>query len=503
MLIDFPSSVRVWTALVVLVISAYLFRLTQITFPTFPIVNQYPRDLFGRRANRELRKNARRLITEGLAKYQGPIAVALPHGQKKVILPASLAAWVKSNRDLDHKQLVKDEFFAGIPGFEAQSVLHGSDDLPKRIITTKLGQNESTMETMNASLARGLQILWGDDNKWHTIDWHKDTMGVIARAASSVFVGPEKADDPEWLDLVQGYVMSYFTAVNDLHGFPAWSRSTVHWFLPNAIACRKYVARARVMIKEVLHNRQEETKSAKLDGRKVPEYNDALAWTMTASDGNIEPGDLQLSLAMAALFTTTEMFRQVLIEVARHPQLIEPLRSELSQQISAQGISVAAANNMVMMDSVMKESQRMSASLVALERVALRDTVLPDGKVIPRGSQIMVDATDLWNPVVYPNPEEFDGYRFLRKREAGDTSSQFVQSGPDFNVFGGGRHICPGRFFANNELKLALAHVLLKYDIRLSKGSDSKPILNGFYSMVNPKVQLEVRRRKDEARVII
>lgn len=361
MLVDFPSNIYVWTALAVLV-SAYLFRLTQITSPTFPIVNEYPGDLLGRRANRELRENARRLITEGLAKYQGPITVALPHGQK-VILPASLAAWVKSNRDLDHKQLVKDDFFAGIPGFEAQTVLHGSHNLPGRLITTKLGPNDSTMETMNASLARGLQVLWGDDKEWHTIDWHKDTMGIIARAASSVFVGSEKADDPEWLDLVQGYVMSYFTAVSELHGFPAWSRSTVHWFLPNAVACRKYVARARVMIKEVLDKRQQETKSAKLIGRKVPEYNDALAWTQIASDGNIEPGDVQLSLAMAALFTTTEMFRQVLIEVACHPQLVEPLRSELSQQISAQGISVAAANNMVLLDSVMKESQRLSSSL--------------------------------------------------------------------------------------------------------------------------------------------
>lgn len=131
--------------------------------------------------------------------------------------------------------------------------------------------------------------------------------------------------------------------------------------------------------------------------------------------------------------------------------------------------------------------------------MALKDTAMPDGQILPRGSKIMVDSTDLWNPAVYPDPQKFDGYRFLRKREAGDNTSQFVQSGPDYHVFGGGRFICPGRFFANNELKFTLAHILLKYDIRLVPGCDPKPIVNNYYAMVDPTVQLEVRRRTDGA----
>lgn len=133
---------------------------------------------------------------------------------------------------------------------------------------------------------------------------------------------------------------------------------------------------------------------------------------------------------------------------------------------------------------------------MVLERAALADVPLPDGKVIPRGSHIMVDSTGLWDSSVYPNPDQYDAHRFLRKRNAGDKSSQFVQSSSDFYVFGGGRHICPGRFFASNEMKLALAHILLKYDIRLKEGCDPKPIYNGFYAMVDPAVQFEVRRKE-------
>lgn len=133
--------------------------------------------------------------------------------------------------------------------------------------------------------------------------------------------------------------------------------------------------------------------------------------------------------------------------------------------------------------------------LVALERIALKDTTLPSGQIVPRGTHLMVDSTNLWDPAVYPNPHAFDGYRFLKRRDAGDTSSQFVQSSADYHVFGGGRHICPGRFFANTLLKLALSHILLKYDLRLHDGSGTEPLSMGFYTIVNPMVQLQVKRR--------
>lgn len=137
--------------------------------------------------------------------------------------------------------------------------------------------------------------------------------------------------------------------------------------------------------------------------------------------------------------------------------------------------------------------------VAALERMAVKDTALPDGRIVPRGSVVMVDSTDLWNAAIYADPQQFDAYRFLRKREAGDNSSQFVQSGPDYHVFGGGRFICPGRFFATNEMKLTMAHILLKYDVRLAQGCEPATIISNYYAMADPTVQLEVRRRTDGA----
>jgi cytochrome P450 len=66
-------------------------------------------------------------------------------------------------------------------------------------------------------------------------------------------------------------------------------------------------------------------------------------------------------------------------------------------------------------------------------------------------------------------------------------------------VFGGGRHLCPGRFFANNELKLAIAHVLVKYEMRIANGYEPIVVRVGVYKVVDPVVPLEVRRREGEA----
>lgn len=44
--------------------------------------------------------------------------------------------------------------------------------------------------------------------------------------------------------------------------------------------------------------------------------------------------------------------------------------------------------------------------------------------------------------------------------------NQFVSVSPNSLTFGYGRHACPGRFFAANEIKMILARTLLEWDIK-------------------------------------
>lgn len=62
--------------------------------------------------------------------------------------------------------------------------------------------------------------------------------------------------------------------------------------------------------------------------------------------------------------------------------------------------------------------------------------------------------------------------------------------------FGFGRHACPGRFFAANEIKLILARMLLDYDIKMPEGVET-PYKNLSIGVVNATdVTKEILLRK-------
>lgn len=106
--------------------------------------------------------------------------------------------------------------------------------------------------------------------------------------------------------------------------------------------------------------------------------------------------------------------------------------------------------------------------------------------------------SQLRNPEVYDNPNTFDAYRYMKLRAQGGKwkyASSATSTSADHFVFGIGRPICPGRFFAIAEVKTAIATILLNYDVRLAQGYKPKLMPFGFELFADPGVQLEVRRR--------
>ncbi|KAL2067505.1 hypothetical protein VTL71DRAFT_1930 [Oculimacula yallundae] len=467
---------------------AYYFYTNYQEKLSFPVINAYPNDYRRKKAFARYEQGARELIASGFAKFKGPFTLLTP-GSPKLILPASLADWVKANKDLDHPELVKDDFMSGLPGFEAQTAIHNADRIVVNTIKAKLSKNEASLPTLSKNVSDALQKLWGDEETWHDIDWYNGTTGVISQAASSIFAGPDLSRNPEWQEITIKYVMDYFTAVVQLQKWPKSLRPLAHYFNPQSRACKLGINRVREMLVAEEAKRESAKKSGVI-------YNDAIEWTKAAAgDKPIDQGAIQLGLAVAALFTTSEALRQIILDLCKNQDIVPALREEVQQAIAESGWTMNALFKMKLLDSVMKESQRTLPALVGLERKALRDTVLPDGTKIPRGSHIAIDSSPMWSPEIYANPERFDGHRYLKLREAtGAPTYVFTASSSDHNTFGMGRFMCPGRFFADTELKLCLAHILLDFDFRLREGSVPNKIISGFYPMVDPFVKLEVRR---------
>jgi cytochrome P450 len=113
---------------------------------------------------------------------------------------------------------------------------------------------------------------------------------------------------------------------------------------------------------------------------------------------------------------------------------------------------------------------------------------------------MMVLADRQWDPSVYQNPEQYDGYRFLRMRaEPGkENAASLISTNPDHLGFGYGLHACPGRFFAAHEVKIAMCHILLKYDWRLLQGQQPQVLKVGVSLDADPMMKVEIRRRQEE-----
>jgi cytochrome P450 len=136
-----------------------------------------------------------------------------------------------------------------------------------------------------------------------------------------------------------------------------------------------------------------------------------------------------------------------------------------------------------------------------MARKAECNVKLSDGVVIPKGDIILVSCSKMWDPTIYPDPETFDPYRFLKLREGSmdkESVAQFVSPSPQHMGFGFGKHACPGRFFAAAELKVILCHVIMKYDFRLAQGCTPRILRSGMRLSADPSARIAVRRRQEE-----
>jgi hypothetical protein len=176
-----------------------------------------------------------------------------------------------------------------------------------------------------------------------------------------------------------------------------------------------------------------------------------------------------------------------------------------------------------MLDSHMKESNRLHPAsfsklipffqskqcrrpkadylLATVNRIANETVTLSDGTVIPKGSALTVPNTRLYDEAFYENPQVYNGRRFydLRQRAGEESKHQFVTTGDEYLPFGHGKHACPGRFFASNEIKILLAHALLMYDFKYPEDQGQPAIKpHGLENTTDPNARLLYKSRTPE-----
>jgi len=136
-----------------------------------------------------------------------------------------------------------------------------------------------------------------------------------------------------------------------------------------------------------------------------------------------------------------------------------------------------------------------------MRRYATQAVTLSDGVRIPKGGHLMVGLDRMYDRNVFPDsdPTAFDPTRFLRLRQKPGQENRwnFVTTSPEHLAFGHGKHSCPGRFFASNEVKVILTYLLVSFDWDASAEGFREDIFTSVGNSSDPDAKAMIKLRED------
>lgn len=203
--------------------------------------------------------------------------------------------------------------------------------------------------------------------EWNEVVLKDALLELVARLSSTIFLGDEEVSrDASWLKITKEYTVDSFIASHQLRPYPAFLRPFVAWFLPQARKVRAQLREAESIIAPVIARRRAENVSASLDPHSRAERYDSIEWLeQLAQDKNIRysPAAMQLTLALSAIHTTTDLLTTTMYELLQRTDVIQLLRDEVVSEVSGGGLRHSSLYNLKLMDSVIKEAQRLKPVL--------------------------------------------------------------------------------------------------------------------------------------------
>ncbi|CAA7264109.1 unnamed protein product [Cyclocybe aegerita] len=340
---------------------------------------------------------------------------------------------------------------------------------------------------------------------WSSIKVLDTMMKIVARASNRIFIGAPLCRDPDYIDLNVQFTVDVVRAGEILCMVPHALRPFVNALFSNV------PKRIECVLKHLAPVFSARRKGREEMGDDYPgKPQDLLSWLMDVAKGK-ETTDWYLTsriltVNFSAIHTSSMAFTQALFYLAVYPDYMQPLREEVEDVIKRYGWCRDALDEMHRVDSFIKESQRLCPiSILLLNRILVKDHIFSDGTMLPKGTAIAAATpTTHLSSSRYEDPLTFDGFRYVKLKAghigAAGTERKFDMVGVTIDSlgFGLGRHACPGRFFAANELKIMLAQAVVTYDIKLveeARGVRPPDLWVSMACVPNPTAQVLFRKR--------
>ncbi|KAI0146311.1 cytochrome P450 monooxygenase [Xylariaceae sp. FL1272] len=356
--------------------------------------------------------------------------------------------------------------------FEGKYTTMGSrSTLHPRVVKNQLNSHlPDVMPGVQDEIRNAFNDSFPDCSDWTEVPVVDRITQIVARVSSRMFGGPTLSENKEWVQASIDFAVDGFIGAQKLKKIPSVLRPVAAYFMPEISKIASHYRAAEKASIPLINQRK----------RTGDKASDLLYWMDEQAKGpETDPkflASILLKVSFAAIHTSAAAPSQLIFDLCEHPEYIQPLREEYEKVLDSEGrINKQGYLQMPKLDSIMKESQRFSPLLlVTFERIIHKDLTLSNGFTIPGNTTIGVPTHAItMDPNIYPNPDKFDGFRFAKLRQEDPTmegKGQYVASNPNSMAFGYGRHACPGRFFAAQEIKSIMVYILENYDMKFQEG---------------------------------
>ncbi|GMF09905.1 unnamed protein product [Phytophthora lilii] len=180
--------------------------------------------------------------------------------------------------------------------------------------------------------------------------------------------------------------------------------------------------------------------------------------------------DMVMTFIFAGKDSSAQSMTWFIVNMNRYPEVLRKIREEMKEKLPGLltgEIKVPTheqIRDLVYLEAAVKENTRLFPSTGFIAREAMEDTTLVDGTFVAKGQTIMVSSycnarnKNTWGE----DAAEFKPERMIDP----DTGKLRLVSPAKFSSFGMGPHVCIGQKFAMLEMKLAIATLFSKFDIK-------------------------------------
>ncbi|KAF4633233.1 hypothetical protein G7Y89_g4886 [Cudoniella acicularis] len=446
---------------------------------------------------------------------RGPMVIVPPKQIKKLYdLPEDvLDIHAVQNVTIQTRWTIKDQEVA-------------DNDFQINVVRNQITRNLGTLTPVIArELVLGFEQWWGvNTEQWREVKIWDSCLKLVAGASNGAFCGTPLCRDAKFLDLLRDHGITVFAGALAINSTPKPFRAITGKFVN--LSCNYYFRKALKLMLPVVKERLDNAAKLKAD----TSYNwtppkDGLQWLIDECYASGDPAQLDpervsfrlLFVNDISLHSTAYTAHNVILDLwTTDPAsgVVETLTDECKTVFQEAGgkWTREAITKLKLVDSAIRESMRLAPfATVGLPRCVVH----PDGVTLkspelhlPQGSMLAIPIEPIHQDNdIYPDAKKFNAFRFAQPGGVTDilSSANFAdeaaQQAPKSTVtldnaflgFGFGKHACPGRFFALNELKVFMALLLLNYDVQYMPSRP--PLTNRIWLKYPQDIPVRVRRK--------